>query len=51
MPVNIGNPEEHTILEFAETILREIGVGSKIVLRNDRNPVIFGGGNYNQDIQ
>jgi intein/homing endonuclease len=31
LPVNIGNPEEHTILEFAEIILRMIGGGSKIV--------------------
>jgi nucleoside-diphosphate-sugar epimerase len=29
LPVNIGNPEEHTILEFAEIILRMIGGGIK----------------------
>ncbi|MDP2765859.1 MAG: SDR family oxidoreductase [Candidatus Methanoperedens sp.] len=33
LPVNIGNPEEHTILEFAEIILRMIGSGSKIVFK------------------
>lgn len=33
LPVNIGNPEEHTILEFAEIILRMIGGGSKIVFK------------------
>eukprot|EP00057_Strongylocentrotus_purpuratus_P008106 XP_011662580.1 PREDICTED: UDP-glucuronic acid decarboxylase 1 [Strongylocentrotus purpuratus] len=29
-PVNIGNPEEHTILEFAEIIKKKIGGGSVI---------------------
>lgn len=24
-PVNLGNPEEYTILEFAETILESVG--------------------------
>lgn len=33
MPVNIGNPEEHTILEFAEMILKMIGGRSKIVFK------------------
>ncbi|GFO96792.1 NAD-dependent epimerase/dehydratase [groundwater metagenome] len=33
LPVNIGNPEEHTILEFAEIILKMIGSGSKIVFK------------------
>ncbi len=33
LPVNIGNPEEHTIFEFAEIILRMIGGGSKIVFK------------------
>lgn len=33
LPVNIGNPEEHTILEFAEIILKMIGGGSKIVFQ------------------
>lgn len=33
LPVNIGNPEEHTILEFAKIILRMIGGGSKIVFK------------------
>ncbi len=33
LPVNIGNPEEHTILEFAEIIMRMIGGGSKIVFK------------------
>ncbi len=33
LPVNIGNPEEHTILEFVEIILRMIGGGSKIVFK------------------
>ncbi|XP_005106020.2 UDP-glucuronic acid decarboxylase 1 [Aplysia californica] len=30
-PVNLGNPEEHTIMEFAEIILSMVGGGSKIV--------------------
>ena len=25
LPVNLGNPEEHTILEFAEIVQKEIG--------------------------
>ena len=29
-PVNIGNPEEHTILEFAELIIKITGADSKI---------------------
>lgn len=33
LPVNIGNPEEHTILEFAKIILSMIGNGSKIVFK------------------
>jgi dTDP-glucose 4,6-dehydratase len=33
LPVNIGNPEEHTILEFAKIILSMIGSGSKIVFK------------------
>lgn len=33
LPVNIGNPEEHTILEFAEMILKMIGGRSKIVFK------------------
>ncbi len=33
MPVNIGNPEEHTILEFAEIILRLTGSRSKITFK------------------
>ena len=33
LPVNIGNPEEHTILEFAEIILKITGSGSKIAFR------------------
>jgi dTDP-glucose 4,6-dehydratase len=32
-PVNVGNPQEMTILEFAREILRLTGAGSKIVLR------------------
>jgi dTDP-glucose 4,6-dehydratase len=31
LPVNIGNPEEHRILDFAEIILKVTGSGSKIV--------------------
>jgi dTDP-glucose 4,6-dehydratase len=31
LPVNIGNPEEHTILEFAKIILRITGSSSKIM--------------------
>jgi dTDP-glucose 4,6-dehydratase len=30
LPVNIGNPEEHTILEFAKIIIRMTGSSSKI---------------------
>lgn len=33
LPVNIGNPQEHTILEFAEIILRMTGSSSNIVFR------------------
>lgn len=33
LPVNIGNPEEHTILEFANIILRITGSGSKIIFK------------------
>lgn len=32
-PVNLGNPEEHTILEFAERILELTGSRSRMVLR------------------
>ncbi|MBI2137341.1 GDP-mannose 4,6-dehydratase, partial [Candidatus Woesearchaeota archaeon] len=32
-PVNIGNPEEHTVLELAEKIIRLAGSGSKVVFR------------------
>ena len=28
-PVNLGNPEEHTIKEFAEIVQREIGKGHR----------------------
>lgn len=33
LPVNIGNSEEHTILEFARIILKMVGCGSKIVFK------------------
>jgi dTDP-glucose 4,6-dehydratase len=33
LPVNIGNPQEHTILEFARIILGMIGGESKIVFK------------------
>ena len=33
LPVNIGNPEEHTILEFANIIIKMVGSGSKIVFK------------------
>ena len=33
LPVNIGNPDEHTILEFAEKVLKIIGSDSQIVFR------------------
>jgi dTDP-glucose 4,6-dehydratase len=33
LPVNIGNPEEHTILEFARIILKMVGGESKIVFK------------------
>ncbi len=32
-PVNIGNPEEHTILEFAKIILRITGSSSNIIFK------------------
>jgi dTDP-glucose 4,6-dehydratase len=34
LPVNIGNPDEHTILEFAEKVLKIIGSDSQIVYRD-----------------
>lgn len=34
LPVNIGNPEEHTILEFAKIILEIIGSSSRIVFKD-----------------
>jgi len=34
LPVNIGNPEEHTILEFAKIIVKMTGSSSKIVFRD-----------------
>ena len=34
LPVNIGNPEEHTILEFARIILGMIGGRSKIIFKD-----------------
>ena len=34
LPVNIGNPEEHTILEFANIIIKMMGSGSKIVFKD-----------------
>ncbi|NJD75887.1 MAG: SDR family oxidoreductase [Candidatus Methanoperedens sp.] len=34
MPVNIGNPEEHTILEFAQLILKLTGSDSKIAFKS-----------------
>ncbi|MBU4492711.1 MAG: SDR family NAD-dependent epimerase/dehydratase, partial [Euryarchaeota archaeon] len=36
LPVNIGNPEEHTILEFAEIILRMSEAGRRLFLRSYR---------------
>ncbi|VVB87706.1 GDP-L-fucose synthase [uncultured archaeon] len=33
-PVNIGNPEEHTILEFAEIIIRITGSSSRISFKD-----------------
>ncbi len=33
LPVNIGNPEEHTILEFAKIILGITGSSSKIIFK------------------
>jgi dTDP-glucose 4,6-dehydratase len=33
LPVNIGNPEEHTILEFAKIIIRITGSNSRIVFK------------------
>ena len=34
LPVNIGNPQEHTIIEFANIILKMMGSGSKIVFND-----------------
>jgi len=34
LPVNIGNPEEHTILEFAKIIIRMTGSSSKITFKD-----------------
>jgi dTDP-glucose 4,6-dehydratase len=34
LPVNVGNPQEHTILEFARIILKMIGGRSKIVFKD-----------------
>lgn len=34
LPINIGNPEEHTILEFAKIIVKMTGSASKIVFRD-----------------
>lgn len=33
LPVNIGNPEEHTIIEFAKIILKMTGSSSKIAFK------------------
>lgn len=33
LPVNIGNPEEHTILEFAKIMIKMMGGGSKIIFK------------------
>jgi dTDP-glucose 4,6-dehydratase len=33
LPVNIGNPEEHTIHEFANIIIKMVGGGSNIVFK------------------
>ena len=33
-PVNIGNPEEHTILEFAKLIIKMTGTDSKITFKD-----------------
>jgi len=33
LPVNVGNPEEHTILEFARIILKMIGANRRSFLR------------------
>lgn len=35
---NLGNPEEHTVLEFAETIRRLVGSKSEIVFREHISP-------------
>jgi dTDP-glucose 4,6-dehydratase len=32
-PVNVGNPEEHTILEFAKFIIKLTGTNSKIIFK------------------
>jgi UDP-glucuronate decarboxylase len=33
-PVNIGNPDEYTMIQLAETILRLVGGRSKLVFRS-----------------
>ncbi len=33
-PMNIGNPEEHSILDFAEFILKLTGSKSKIIFKD-----------------
>ncbi len=33
-PVNLGNPNEHTVLELAEAVLREVETGSEIEYRS-----------------
>ena len=41
MPVNIGNPQERTILQFAQEIIALVGSGSQIVyeeLKTDHDP-------------
>ncbi len=32
-PINIGNPREFTVLEFAQLVLKETGTKSKIVYK------------------
>ena len=44
LPVNLGNPDEHTILEFAEIVRQEIGEWSPCLLARSMLPLLLSGG-------
>ena len=44
LPVNLGNPDEHTILEFAEIVRQEIGELSPCRLARSMLPLLLSGG-------